>query len=250
VLWRVYVDESGDRGRASGSSEHFNVSAVIVRDSDDAAVRAELATAKSALALAPTTVLHFHKLSHGRKVRLCREMANFSIAATASVIVCKRKITPFPSGGMPYITNPDPLYLWAVRLLLERVSWYIRDHGGGTSIVTFAHLTRFKAAKLHNYRQALFNSNTSIHWASFDGHPFRFNYPSKVEMLQVADTMASALRQAVEPDPYGVIEDRYLSELSPLLYRYGSSPVTKYGLKTFPSAEGDPGGSLVRLRNF
>jgi hypothetical protein len=245
----VYVDESGDRGRAPGSSNHFIVSAVIVLDANDAAVRAELSAAKQSIGLNPANVLHFRKLSHGRQVRLCREVANFSIAAITNVIVCKRHIGPFQGGGMPYITQPDPLYLWACRLLLERVSWYIRDNGGGTSIVTIAHLTRFKSQKLHDYRQALFHSNTEIHWASFDGHPFRFNYPSKVEILQIADTTASAIGKAVEPS-FGIVEDRYLTELAPKLYRYGSSWITSYGLKVFPAKEGQPGGSLVRLRQF
>lgn len=226
------------------------MSAIIVRDSNDATVRAELAAAKGTIGLPPTSEVHFRKLNHGRKVRLCDEVSNFSIAAATNVIVCKRRLQPFPGGGMPYISQPDPLYLWACRLLLERVSWYIRDNGGGTSIVTFAHLTRFKAQKLHDYRNALFHSVTSIHWPSFDGHPFRFNYPVKLDMLQVADVMASGLYKAVEPDQYGVLETRYLSELSPILYRYGASSITSYGLKTFPSDEGKPGGSLANLQQF
>jgi hypothetical protein len=52
------------------------------------------------------------------------------------------------------------MYLWAIRLLLERVSWCIRDAGGEASIVTFAHLKRFRAAKLHDYRDALRNMQT------------------------------------------------------------------------------------------
>jgi len=194
--------------------------------------------------------VHFRKLPHSKKVRICRDISDFSLGCITNVVVCKKQLEPFPGGGLPYIANPDPLYLWAVRLLLERVSWFIRDNGGGTSIVTFAHLTRFKSEKLHNYRGALENSETSIHWASFAGHPFRINYPDKVHLLQVADCSASAFYKAVEEDQYGVTEPRYLEELRPALYRYGASPVTSYGLKVFPTRIAEPGQPLEFLRQY
>jgi hypothetical protein len=85
-------------------------------------------------------------------VKACQDTARSPLAAITSVIVCKHIVQqPFPGGGLAYISRPDPMYLWAVRLLLERVSWFIRDHGGGSSVVTFAHLTRFKGQKLHDY---------------------------------------------------------------------------------------------------
>jgi len=249
LLHRVYIDEAGDRGRAPRSSDHFVVSAVVVRDESDATVREELNAAKARIGLQPGNVVHFRKLPHSKKVRICRDVSGFSLDRITSVVICKKQLEPFPGGGLPYISNPDPLYLWAVRLLLERVSWLIRDNGGGTSIVTFAHLTRFKSEKLHNYRAALENSETSIHWASFAGHPFRINHPEKVHLLQVADCSASAFYKAVEEDQYGITEGRYLQELRPKLYRYGTSPVTSYGLKVFPSNMADPGQPLEFLRH-
>ena len=165
-------------------------------------------------------------------------------------MICKREIQPYPGGATSFLSNPDPLYLWAVRLLLERVSWFIRDNGGGPSIVTFAHLTRFKSEKLHNYRGALENSETSIEWASFYGHPFRINSPEKVQLLQIADCSASALFNAVEADRYGIKETRYLEQLRPVIYRYGTSPVTSYGVKVFPSRMTHTGQPLNYLRQF
>lgn len=131
------------------------MSAVIVNDARESIARAELATVKRTLGRKPSDVLHFRNLTHSQKVKACQEVANFSIERVASVILCKRSIQqPFPGGGLAYISQPDPMYLWAIRLLLERISWHLRDTGGGSSIVTFAHLSRFKAAKLHDYRQA------------------------------------------------------------------------------------------------
>jgi hypothetical protein len=69
-------------------------------------------------------------------------------------------------------------------------------------------------------------------------------------MLQVADICASALFKAVEPDQYGNTEPRYLTELRPIIYRDPRGLVTSYGLKVFPDAEGEQGGSLFHLRQF
>jgi hypothetical protein len=166
-------------------------------------------------------------------------------------VLSKKAIsTPFPGGGLSYISQPDPMYLWAIRLLLERISWFIRDTGGGSSILTFAHLKRFRYSKLHNYREALRHSPTSIHWPAFEDHQFRLNAPNTVDMLQLADISASALFKAVEPDRYGNVEPRYLTELRPIIYRKPPGLVTSYGLKVFPTAEGKPGGSLFHLRQF
>lgn len=158
---RVYIDEAGDRGTASGSSRYFVVSALVVNDANDANVRQELSRLKQALGRKPSDVLHFRNLTHSQKIKACQEVTGLSVERCASVVVCKRTLsTPFPGGGLAYITQPDPMYLWAIRLLLERVSWLIRDTGGGTSIVTFAHLKRFKAVKLHEYRAALRATNS------------------------------------------------------------------------------------------
>jgi hypothetical protein len=142
------------------------------------------------------------------------------------------------------------MYLWALRLLLERVSWWVRDNGGGTCIVTFAHIKNFRVQKLHNYRAALQASPTSIHWPSFEGHPFRIGGMNAVELLQFADSTASAVFQAVEPDPFGNLEDRYLRNIAGKLYRYKTSSITSYGLKDLSQSHGQVGGSLERLQQI
>ncbi len=142
------------------------------------------------------------------------------------------------------------MYLWALRLLLERVSWCTRGSGGTGAAVTFGEVKGFQAGKLHNYRSRLEQrSDVNIDWPLFQGHPFRIDRPSVVELLQVADIAASAIYQAVEPDDYGNTEPRYLDELRPKIYRGSPGPVTSYGLKTFPSKVSKPGGPLHFLQD-
>jgi hypothetical protein len=247
----VYIDEAGDRGISPRSDSHFVVAAVIVREDQDAAARAELATLRAALGRQHDQVLHFQKFSHSQRLKAVQDIGASSISAITNVVLCKRGFDqPDPAGGLAYITNPDPMYLWAVRLVLERVSWYIRDHGGGTAIVTFAHVRRFEVQKLHDYRVALERSDAVIHWPSFDGHPFKIDAPKRIEMLQVADSCASALFRAVEPDEYGNVERRYLEVLVPKIYRRGRAAITSYGIKVFPSTQCEDGTPLSWLRQL
>jgi hypothetical protein len=251
-VFRVYIDEAGDRGHSPGSSTHFLVAAAIVRDAHDTVVRGQLTALRATLGRQSGHTLHFRKLTHSQKLKACQDIAGSDIAAITTVTMVKRQFAVPPAEGeaVPYIKQADPMYLFAVRLLLERVSWYIHEHGGGPAIVTFGHLTRFPAAKLHNYREALEASSTQIRWQVFAGHPFRLDHPNNVELLQLADSCASALFKAVERDEYGNREERYLAALAPKLYRRGVANVTSYGLKVFPANEAGKGGSLEFLRGF
>jgi hypothetical protein len=53
MLYRVYVDEAGDRDISAASNQHFVVSAVIVADACDVDVRAQLAELRTSLTPQP-----------------------------------------------------------------------------------------------------------------------------------------------------------------------------------------------------
>jgi hypothetical protein len=249
-LYRIYIDEAGDRGVKPSSSSYFVVSAIVVDDAVEMTLRTELAALQQALGRHPGQVIHFRNLTHSQKLKATQDIAASQIATVSNVIVCKRHLcsTAIP-GSAPFIANADPMYLWTVRLLLERLSWWVRDHGGGSSVLTFSHIKRFKAQKLHDYRDLLQACPTTIHWPSFDGHRFHFDAPQAIELLQFADVTASATFAAVEPDNYGNTEIRYLNELSPSLYRRSTGPITTYGLNVFPKAQAERGGCLHQLRS-
>lgn len=252
--YRVYIDEAGDRGHKAGSTEHFVIAAAIFQDALDSRAQAELSALKLLLGRNSGEVLHFRKLTHPQKVKLCQEVPRMSLAALSTVTLCKRRFGSGVAGATstaatPFIAKSDPMYLWAVRLLLERVSWFVRDNGGDRAIVTFAHLSRFKVHKLHDYRRALELSRTKIHWPAYVGHPFRVNHPNTIHLLQVADAVASGLFRGVEPDGYGNTEQRYIAELAPALYRRTGN-ITSYGLKVFPTSEAEPAGPLAWLRGL
>lgn len=252
MLYRVYIDEAGDRGISRLSSRHFVVSAVIVPDKNDAHARSALAELRCSLERHPEHVLHFVKFEHSQRLKAAQDIAAFPISATVNVIIHKDLIgRPMPADDLAHIFRPDPMYLWSLRLLLERISWCVAELGGTGAIVTFARLKNFRDQKLHDYRCTLETSGEAdIQWAVFDGHPFRIATPRDVEMLQVADITASALFRAIEPDRYGNTEPRYFRQMTSKLFRREGESVTSYGLKTFPPDVSEPGRPLAFLSDF
>ncbi len=122
MLYRVYVDEAGDRGISKSSDCHFVVSAVVVSDRDDAELRRELGQLRSDLGRHPHHTLHFVKFSHSQRLKAVQSLAASRIATIVNVIVHKDLIgQPLPTGDMAHVSRPDPMYLWALRLLLERI---------------------------------------------------------------------------------------------------------------------------------
>jgi hypothetical protein len=144
-------------------------------------------------------------------------------------VVCKRHL---PDVGL----TEDQAYLFTLRFLLERLSWVARDTRRELHY-TVAHVVRFKLKKLREYEAILRQTpGCQIAWTAMDPRGGRLDQPSRVEGLQLADTVASATFAAFEPDQFGNTEQRYLCDLAPRLYRRGSGTdgLTSYGLKIHP----------------
>jgi hypothetical protein len=134
------------------------------------------------------------------------------------------------------ITDEDMAYMYTFRFLLERLSWFARDRDSSVAF-TLAHIVRFKLSKLRQYEAALrADPSTQIAWQCIAG-PGSLDQPLRVEHLQLADIAASATFKAFEPDDFGNSEPRYLTALSPRLYRRPPGKLTSYGLKMHPWTE-------------
>jgi hypothetical protein len=143
------------------------------------------------------------------------------------VVVCKRHL----AGALP---SEDHAYLYTLRFLLERLSWHATSRGARLDY-TLAHIVRFELSKLREYEAALrADPQCQIDWQTLDPHGGRIDQPNRVEGLQLADLAASATYPAFEPDEYGNVEQRYLTEFAPRLYRRPGRPITSYGLKMHP----------------
>lgn len=110
--------------------------------------------------------------------------------------------------------------------------------GAPATPCTGAHIVRFKIAKLRAYEELLRGSpGVQVAWAWLDPRGGQIDQPNRVELLQLADSAASATFAAFEHDTFGNTESRYLAEMSPRLYRRPGGKLTSYGLKMHPWSE-------------
>jgi hypothetical protein len=146
--FNVYIDESGDEGFVfeefpKGSSKWFVISALIVHKDSDSVLRDTAAEIRRKCGFAPKHVLHFSDLNHERRVYLINRIASLPVRV-ASVIVHKEEIEKPET----FTEAAFRLYFYATRLLLERVSWFCRDHArqqrldGCEAHLTFEHRRR------------------------------------------------------------------------------------------------------------
>lgn len=224
----AYIDESGDRAHTTKSSDHFIMSAVVMRDVDRPAAVQLLAQLRLGLGRQPGQQLHWVNIkSHGQRLHVAQTIGAAGFLHLTSVVVCKRH---FGVGNV--IPHEDVAYLYTLRYIVERLSWLGRAHGGAVAY-TMAHIIRFPIAKLRRYEALLkAEPQCKIRWNYIAG-PGAIDQPSRIQELQLADLTASATTAAFEPDAYGNTERRYLEELEPRLYRHQGN-LTSYGLKMHP----------------
>jgi hypothetical protein len=224
-LYRVFVDESGDRGSSPTSSDIFVLAAVIVRDADLPRVVAGLEDINAAMNKPPGTALHWAEniKTHQARKMVAKQLGTLPMTLT-NVVVMKRSMGS-PSSRLG---DPTSMYNYAVRRLLERISWFVASRNG-EAVVTFAHVRRFPYEKLEEYLARLKTQDTSINWASLTGKP-RIDQPRRVPGLQVADLCAGCLWSALKPDRFGNYEQAYLREIYQLLYMRRGKKIQSYGM--------------------
>ena len=240
----AYVDESGDEGfvfnaDGSGSSRWFVLSAAVIRQTDDLQMVSCLKEVRSVLKKESKTPLHFVDLKHEQRVPYIRRVGELPIR-TVSVLVYK-----------PLIAEPEKfqntkylLYRWATRLLLERVSWLVRDQrrpgeGDGFTDVIFSNRSNMSYEDIRDYLRLLLKeseanpSQVQIDKTVIDPDRISAVEHSKLAGLQVADAVASGFHFALKVNRYGETETGYLPHLKKTIYRHKAEALG-YGLKLWP----------------
>jgi hypothetical protein len=242
----AYIDESGDEGfrfRRSAdeqaSSDWFVLAALVAPVQTDAAMTEAARAIRSELQLRPVDPIRWKKLKHIEKVRLAQIMAALPARVAA---VCVHKPSLAESGKFG---EPCRLHFYAVRCLLERVSWLARDidgpapgDGGATTLV-FPDRQGIPYDRMRAYLQLLqrrqrAGQDVRIEFDRVSVAGFRTQTPNSSMGLQLADAAAGAFLNALERDRFGNTEPRYLQTLSPLLYRHEES-LHGYGFKILPT---------------
>jgi len=240
--FKVYIDESGDEGFAFkaprvGSSHWFVLSAVITRWEIDLETVRLVDAVRKLLNKQARQPLHFQRLKHEHRLP-CIEKISDSRLRTVSVLVHK-----------PSLKEPDTvrgrfvLYYYTARYLMERVSWFCRDHrlandaGDGSAEVVFSNRGGMAYDELREYLRKLQArtdlGDVRIDWSVISPDQIQATNHDKLMGLQIADAVASGFYFAVQQTPLGFTEPRYAQMLKPVVYHHSGQHLG-YGLKFWP----------------
>lgn len=223
----AYIDESGQRGSGANASPTFILGGVVVRDRNAAKMGLLLEHLREGSGRLSGQHLHFNKVrKREQRLFLAGTIGAQSWLRGMCVVACKAHL---PRRDL----DDDHVYLYQLRMLLERLSWFAREKNEVASY-TIAHVQKFKVEKLSEYEDRLRRTNTQIAWEWLDPRGGHINQPKRVQELQLADTLVSATGAAFNPAPSGEVETAYLRAISGCLYRRGKAALTSYGLKMHP----------------
>jgi len=235
----VHVDESGDEGllTGEGSSEWFVLAGVVFPKAMELGTVKLVDQVRQELGRPPRKPLHFRKLKHEQRLPY---VARIAAAALRTVAVLVHK---------PSIREPERfreghrLYFYAVRLLLERISWYCRnnprDEGDGCAEIVFSNRSDMPYEEMRDYLRLLEGmsdspaAGISIYWEVIRPDRILTASHGKRMGLQIADAVAGSFWRAVERSAHGFTEDRYARMLRPVVYRHRAAS-RGYGIKLFP----------------
>ncbi len=242
----AYIDESGDEGfkfrknmDEQSSSDWFILAAFITRKKTDLETVKAIDQVRSVFKLHPRKHIHWKKLKHPQKVRYAQIIS----ALRCRIIgVCVHK---------PSLLEPEKfrdryrLYFYAVRYLVERISWLVRDRhnpdkwgGDGTIDLVFSNRQGMSYDEMRDYLRLLKKQHEAGQdiRIEFDNIPIdklSSRAPGKSMGLQLADAAAGSFFNALEYDKFGNTEPRYFQIIEPVIYRHESA-INGYGLKIVP----------------
>lgn len=214
--FRAYIDESGDEGfgfRSSpgeqGSSEWFVLTAIVTRMKTDLQSVKLIDAIRHEFSLHPKKHVHWKKLKHPQKVRYAQLLASLP-ARILAVCVHRRSLLEQEKFRERY-----RLYFYAVRYLLERLSWLARDShnpskygGDGTANILFSNRQGMSYEEMRDYLKLLDQQKRAaqdirIDFSLVPIERIRAQAPGKSMGLHLADAAAGAIFNALEEDKYG-----------------------------------------------
>lgn len=238
----AYIDEAGDEGfkfkehpGGPGSSSWFVLSALVVRAQRDAELISIGRELRSTLGWKANREFHFRKMAHDHRVVVVQRLRKCPVHAI-NVLLYK-----------PLIQQPERfqqgtrLYFYAVRLLLERISWLCRDKydgkGDKSAKLIFSNRATVSYSELCKYLQRLKalsrTQSISIEWDVIRPQLVAPRQSKSVVGLQLADVVAGSFFKGLEPTGFDIVEDRYARELRTVVYKRGGQHLG-YGVKLWP----------------
>lgn len=220
----VYIDEAGDLGIKRGT-RWFILSAVIVDKDKEPAARQKIQTVKSELNL---NEIHFRNLRSYEQKCYAVSLLNTCDFDLISIIVDTSKITlnKTSKNGTPSIVS----YNYCCRLLLERVSWLLRDSSRIGDIVLSSRGTSRDGELIKYISEKLLQYNSNEVANCFN--TIKAKSAAQWDLLQLADVCATSIFNYYEPNRYGFITPCYSFRLKSHVYTYNGN-AESYGMKYY-----------------
>lgn len=245
LTYRAYMDESGDEGFSfdRGSPEWFVVAAVVLPEHEELSAvksivdgtRAQINThRREGNRIPDKKPLHFRDLKHDERKLFAKRIGETDILKWTAVAFHKRMLS------RESFLISERLYFYALRFLVERVSWCCRDwHPERVPQrveLVFSNRASLKPDNLREYLNKLAQERERLSYRAADNldlDNIAVLSPGKRLGLQIADAIASSVYYALQPNQFGMTESGYLKLLWNRAYRHRGR-LWCYGLKVFP----------------
>lgn len=217
----VYIDEAGDLGYQRGT-QWFVLTAVIVEKQDENSIRSTIEQIKSRLNVKE---VHLRKITDFyRRAYIVRELNNENFTYI-NVVVDTNKL------NLVMASSTDVAYNYICRMLLERVSWHLRDHKATADIVLSARGTSRDGELIEYIKEKLLPyQDNKIEKTVFDN--ITAKSAGSWDLLQLADVCATTMFLAYQENGWGFCTPCFTTVLSNHLYKH-SGKILSYGIKYY-----------------
>jgi hypothetical protein len=252
----AYVDEAGDDGlkavkplSSPGSSEWLVLSAVVIRAENESKVAGWVRDIRANFRSNQAKALHFADLSLANKITACNKLATLDVRCFA-VASNKKNMQGYSNPDAGKIPSQCWFYCWMTRVLLERVTNFVRersmiDHGVPRFLrVEYSARGGLKYSQMMAYYEWLRmkRANPFLPWGKICFEVLHQNllrvYPHlEREGLQLADVVASAFFKACDKYDTGGCDPQFAMLLRNRMARAPDNHngrVSGYGLKLLP----------------
>jgi hypothetical protein len=253
----AYIDESGDDGLRAvkpistpGSSEWLILAAVVIRAERQNEVSQWVEQIRSNFRNPQTSTIHFTDLNDTKKATACRAIAGFDVRCFV-VASNKKNMEGYNNPFAGKIPSSNWFYCWMTRVLLERVTCFVRDKAAVAPAAPKHLRIEYSARGGLRYSQM----GAYYEWMRMKQHrPFLpwgkicwevmdprllYVYPHyEREGLQLADIVASAFFKACDKYDTGACDPQFAKLLSKRMARVPDTTtgrISGYGVKLLPN---------------
>lgn len=217
----VYIDEAGDLGYQRGT-QWFILSAVVVDKEDEPIIRGKMAQIKSRLNV---NEIHLRKITDFyRRAYIVQELNSEHFTYT-NVITDTSKL------NLTMASSASTAYNYICRMLIERVSWFLRDTNRFGDIVLSARGTSRDGELIEYIQEKLIPYPDNQIAAGVFGK-ISAKTAASWDMLQLADVCATTMFLTYEKNGWGFCTPCFSKTLKGHIYERAGN-FESYGLKYF-----------------